>query len=99
MTGLVENGVRTQTPVKENDDPEAFPFQTTQNRLNRRVNTQGSANSVFSTRSLYVFSNRNSGSAMKSATRVGNTEEARVFRENFYGGKNDFLLWFKFFNA
>jgi hypothetical protein len=36
---------------------------------------------------------------MKSATRVGNTEEARVFRENFYGGKNDFLLWFKFFNA
>ena len=32
-------------------------------------------------------------------TRVWKTEEARVFRENFYGGKNDFLLWFKFFNA
>ncbi|CAL6308335.1 unnamed protein product [Bathycoccus prasinos] len=40
MTGLVENGVRAQTSVKENDDPEAFPFQTTQTRLNRRVNTQ-----------------------------------------------------------
>jgi hypothetical protein len=29
---------------------------------------------------------------MKSATRVGNTEEARVFRENFYGGKNRFFV-------
>ena len=99
MTGLVENGVRTQTPVKENDDPEAFPFQTTQTRLNRRVNTQGSAYSVSRGCSLCAPPNRNSGSAMKSATRVGNTEEARVFRENFYGGQNDFLLWFKFFNA
>ena len=99
MTGLVENGVRTQTSVKENDDPEAFPFQTTQTRLNRRVNTQGSAYSVSRGYSLCAPPNRNSGSPMKSATRVGNTEEARVFRENFYGGKNDFLLWFKFFNA
>ena len=31
--------------------------------------------------------------------RVGKTEEARVFRENFYDGKNDFLLWSKFFKA
>ena len=99
MTGLVVNGVRTQTPVKENDDPEAFPFQTTQTRLNRWTNTRDSANSVFSTRSLYVFSNRNNGSAKRSTTRVGKTEEARVFRENFYGGKIDFLLWFKFFKA
>ena len=99
MTGLVENGVRTQTSVKENDDPEAFPFQTKQTRLNRRVNTQGSAYSVSRGCSLCASPNRNSGSAMKSATRVGNTEEARVFRENFYGGQNDFLLWFKFFNA
>jgi|TARA_B110000459_G_C16120158_1_gene277698 hypothetical protein len=53
----------------------------------RRINTRDSANSVFSTRSLYVFSYRNSGSAKRSATRVGKTEEARVFRENFYGGK------------
>ena len=80
-------------------DPEPFPFQTTQTRLNRRINTRDSANSVFSTRSLYVFSNRNSGSAKRSTTRVGKTEEARVFRENFYDGKNDFLLWFKFFKA
>ena len=87
MTDLVVIGVRTQTPVKENDDPEAFPFQTTQTRLNRRINTRDSANSVFSTRSLYVFSYRNSGSAKRSATRVGKTEEARVLRENFYGGK------------
>ena len=93
MTGLVVNGVRTQTPVKGNEDPEAFPFQTTQTRLNRWINTQDSANSVFSTRSIYVFSNRNNGSARRSATRVGKTEEARVFRENFYGGKNDFLFW------
>jgi len=93
MTGLVENGVRTQTTVKENDDPEAFPFQTTQTRLNRRINTQDSANSVLSTRTFYVVPNRNSGSAMKSATRVWKTEEARVFRENFYGGQNDFLFW------
>ena len=92
MTGLVENGVRTQTPVKENDDPEAFPFQTTQTRLNRRVNTQGSAYSVSRGYSLCAPPNRNSGSAMKSATRVGNTEEARVFRENFYGGKNRFFV-------
>jgi len=92
MTGLVENGVRTQTTVKENDDPEAFPFQTTQTRLNRRINTQDSANSVLSTRTFYVVPNRNSGSAMKSATRVWKTEEARVFRENFYGGQNDFLF-------
>ena len=102
MTDLVVIGVRTQTPVKENDDPEAFPFQTTQTRLNRRINTRDSANSVFSTHSLYVFSNRNSGSAKRSATRVGKTEEARVFRENFYDGKNvfkNFLLWFKFFKA
>ena len=92
MTGLVENGVRTQTSVKENDDPEAFPFQTTQTRLNRRVNTQGSAYSVSRGCSLCAPPNRNSGSAMKSATRVGNTEEARVFRENFYGGKNRFFV-------
>ena len=94
MTDLVVIGVRTQTPVKENDDPEAFPFQTTQTRLNRRINTRDSANSVFSTRSLYVFSNRNSGSAKRSATRVGKTEEARVFRENFYDGKNFFKKFF-----
>ena len=99
MTGLVENGVRAQTSVKENDDPEAFPFQTTQTRLNRRVNTQGSAYSVSRGCSLCAPPNRNSGSAMKSATRVWKTEEPRVFRENFYGGQNDFLLWFKFFNA
>ena len=92
MTGLVENGVRAQTSVKENDDPEAFPFQTKQTRLNRRVNTQGSAYSVSRGCSLYAPPNRNSGSAMKSATRVGNTEEARVFRENFYGGKNRFFV-------
>ena len=92
MTGLVENGVRTQTPVKENDDPEPLPFQTTQTRLNRRVNTRDSANSVSRGISLCAPPNRNSGSAMKSATRVGNTEEARVFRENFYVGKNDFLF-------
>ena len=92
MTGLVENGVRAQTSVKENDDPEAFPFQTTQTRLNRRVNTQGSAYSVSRGCSLCAPPNRNSGSAMKSATRVGNTEEARVFRENFYGGKNRFFV-------
>ena len=91
--------MRTQTPVKENDDPEAFPFQTTQTRLNRRVNTQGSAYSVSRGCSLCAPPNRNSGSAKRSTTRVGKTEEARVFRENFYGGKNDFLLWFKFFNA
>ena len=94
MTDLVVNGVRTQTPVKENDDPEAFPFQTTQTRLNRRINTRDSANSVFSTHSLYVFSNRNSGSAKRSTTRVGKTEEARVFRENFYDGKNVFKKFF-----
>ena len=98
MNGLVVNGGRTQTTAKENDDPEAFPFQTTQTRLNRWINTQDSANSVFSTRSLYVFSNRNNGSARRSAARVGKTEEARVFRENFYGGKKK-KMWFKFFNA
>ena len=92
MTGLVENGMRTQTSVKENDDPEAFPFQTTQTRLNRRINTRDSAYSVLSTCTFYAFPNRNSGSAMRSATDVGNTEEARVFRENFYGGENDFLF-------
>jgi hypothetical protein len=92
MTDLVVIGVRTQTPVKENDDPEPLPFQTTQTRLNRRVNTQGSAYSVSRGYSLCAPPNRNSGSAMKSATRVGNTEEARVFRENFYGVQNDFLF-------
>ena len=60
----------------------------------RRINTRDSANSVFSTRSLYVFSNRNSGSAKRSTTRVGKTEEARVFRENFYDGKNVFKKFF-----
>ena len=93
MTSLVENWVRTQTPVKENDDPEPLPFQTTQTRLNRWINTQDSAYSVLNTRTFYVVPNRNSGSAMKSATRVGNTEEARVFRENFYDVQNDFLFW------
>ena len=68
-------------------DPEPFPFQTTQTRLNRRINTRDSAYSVLSTCTFYAFPNRNSGSAMRSATDVGNTEEARVFRENFYGGK------------
>jgi hypothetical protein len=75
------------------------PLENTVKEIKYQNSADICANSVFSTRSLYVFSNRNSGSAMKSATRVGNTEEARVFRENFYGGKNDFLLWFKFFNA
>jgi hypothetical protein len=86
------NGVRTQTLGKENDDPKPLPFQTTQTRLNRRIITREIAYSVLSTRSFYVFPNRNSGSAMKSATRVWKTEEPRVFRENFYGGQNDFLF-------
>ena len=92
MTGLVVNGVITQTLGKENDDPEPLPFQTTQTRLNRRVNTRDSTNSVSRGYSLCAPPNCNSGSAMKSATRVGNTEEARVFRENFYGGKNRFFV-------
>ena len=93
MTGLVENGVRTQTPVKENDDPEAFPFQTTQTCLNRRVNTRSRAYNVFGTRSLWFPSNRNSGSATRSTTRVWKTEGALVFRENFYGGKGKWMIF------
>ena len=93
MTGLVVNGVRTQTLGKENDDPEPLPFQTTQTRLNRWKNTRDSAYNVSNTTPLYVFSNRNNGLARRSATRVGKTEEPRVFRENFYGGQNDFLFW------